>query len=83
MDVRLRTFGGLEVEGLGSHRLGSRKARTLLKLLALARGRPVGVEHLIDCLAGRGGGAGATGKTIEGARQSAAGNSGSRARATN
>lgn len=32
------------------HRLGPRKARTLLKILALARGRPVTVDHLIDCL---------------------------------
>jgi DNA-binding SARP family transcriptional activator len=38
------------VEGVEAHRLGARKARTLLKVLALARGRPVSVDRLVDCL---------------------------------
>jgi DNA-binding SARP family transcriptional activator len=50
MDVRVRVLGEFEVEGCASHQLGSRKARTLLKLLALARGRPVAVDRLIECL---------------------------------
>ena len=50
MDVRVRVLGGFEVEGLTRHQLGSRKARTLLKLLALARARPVAIDHLIECL---------------------------------
>src|SRR5437879_13658597 len=50
LDVRVRVLGGFEVEGLTRHQLGSRKARTLLKLLALARARPVAIDHLIECL---------------------------------
>jgi DNA-binding SARP family transcriptional activator len=50
MDVRVRVLGGFEVEGLAPHHLGSRKARTLLKVLALARGRPVAVDELIERL---------------------------------
>jgi DNA-binding SARP family transcriptional activator len=49
MDVCVRVLGGFEIEGVDPHRLGSRKARTLLKVLTLARGRPVSVDHLIDC----------------------------------
>jgi DNA-binding SARP family transcriptional activator len=50
MDLRVRVLGGFEIEGIDSHRLGSRKARTLLKVLAVARGRPVSVDRLIDVL---------------------------------
>ena len=50
MDVRVHVLGEFEVEGFGAGQLGSRKARTLLKVLALARGKPVTVDHLIDCL---------------------------------
>ena len=50
--VRLRLLGGFEVEGLAAHRLGTRKARTLLMRLALARGRPVVAGELIDVLWG-------------------------------
>jgi DNA-binding SARP family transcriptional activator len=50
VDLRLRVLGGFEVEGIGPHRLGNRKARRLLKVLTLARGRAVSVDHLIDAL---------------------------------
>jgi hypothetical protein len=48
--LRIRLLGGFDVEGRGSHGLGSRKARTLLKVLALAEGRPVSTDQLIDAL---------------------------------
>lgn len=48
--LRVRLLGPFEVEGLEPHRLGPRKARTLLKMLALARGKPVTADYLIDCL---------------------------------
>jgi len=38
------------VDGVPERELGSRKARTLLKVLALARGAPVGVDRLADVL---------------------------------
>ncbi|MEJ7583267.1 MAG: BTAD domain-containing putative transcriptional regulator [Acidimicrobiales bacterium] len=43
--LRIRLFGGLDVEGVSPTDLGSRKARTLVKVLALARGAvaPTGV----------------------------------------
>jgi len=50
VDVRVRVIGGFEVEGLDAPRLGSRKARTLLKMLALQRGRAVTVELLAERL---------------------------------
>src|SRR5579884_2619802 len=50
MDVRLRVLGEFGVDGVEPIRLGSRKARTLLKVLALARGRPVSVDRLVDVL---------------------------------
>ncbi len=50
MELRVRVLGGFEVEGIEPRRLGSRKARTLLKMLALARGRPVSADRLIDTL---------------------------------
>ncbi|HEY7938387.1 MAG TPA: BTAD domain-containing putative transcriptional regulator, partial [Acidimicrobiales bacterium] len=50
MDVRVRVIGGFEVEGLDAPRLGSRKARTLLKMLALERGRAVTAETLAERL---------------------------------
>jgi DNA-binding SARP family transcriptional activator/tetratricopeptide (TPR) repeat protein len=43
-------MGGFEIEGLEPGALGSRKARTLLKALALARGRPVAVDSLVEWL---------------------------------
>lgn len=48
--LRVRLFGALEIEGVESQRLGSRKARTLLKILALARGKPVAVDCLVERL---------------------------------
>jgi DNA-binding SARP family transcriptional activator/tetratricopeptide (TPR) repeat protein len=48
--LRVRTLGPFEIDGLSEHAVGSRKARTLLKVLALARGAPVSIEFLIDAL---------------------------------
>lgn len=48
--LKVRLLGPFEVEGLDPHRLGPPKARTLLKMLALARGKPVTADYLIDCL---------------------------------
>lgn len=48
--LRVRLLGGFEVEGVESVRLGSRKARRLLKLLALARGGAVSLDVLVAAL---------------------------------
>lgn len=48
--VRVRLMGRFEVEGIAERDLGSRKGRTLLKVLALARGRPVSVDLIADVL---------------------------------
>ncbi len=48
--LRVRIFGDLQAEGLDFAALGSRKQRTLLRLLALGRGEPVSVDRLTDCL---------------------------------
>src|SRR4051812_46726700 len=48
--LRARVLGEFVLEGVEPRRLGSRKARTLLKVLALARGRPVAVDALADCV---------------------------------
>ena len=48
--LRVRVLGGFDVDGIPAPRLGSRKGRTLLKVLALARGRPVPVDRLVDAL---------------------------------
>lgn len=48
--MRFRVLGGFGVEGITEHDLGSRKARTLLKVLVLARGSPVSVDALADVL---------------------------------
>jgi len=50
--MRVRLLGGLEVEGRVERDLGSRKARTLLKVLALGRGSPVSTDRLVDILWG-------------------------------
>src|SRR5438105_1321882 len=50
MDVRVRVLGEFEIEGLAQQQLGSRKARTLLKILTLGRGRPISVDQLIERL---------------------------------
>jgi DNA-binding SARP family transcriptional activator len=46
----VRVLGGFAVDGVPPGELGSRKARTLLKVLALARGAPVSVDRLADVL---------------------------------
>lgn len=46
----MHLLGGFEVEGVESRRFGSRKARTLLKVLALARGAAVSPDRLADHL---------------------------------
>src|SRR6266852_96071 len=51
-NLRLRLLGELQVEGCDAARLERRQLRTLVKILALGRGRPVGVDRLIDCLWG-------------------------------
>ncbi len=48
--LRVRLLGGLEVEGIDTRELGSRKARTLVKVLALARGAPVSPDAVVDAL---------------------------------
>ena len=45
--VRVRLLGGFVVEGLDEKALGTRKARLLLKRLAVATGRPVPADELI------------------------------------
>src|SRR6266545_3291731 len=50
--MRVRVLGGFAVDGITERQLGSRKARTLLKVLALARGAPVSVDRLADVLWG-------------------------------
>ncbi len=49
-DLRVRVLGGLEVEGFSPQQVGSRKARTLVKVLALAPGRAVPVATVVDAL---------------------------------
>ena len=51
-NVRLRILGDLQLEGCGTAQLGRRQVRTLLKVLALGHGRPVGVDRIVDCLWG-------------------------------
>ena len=51
-ELRIRLLGGLAVDGVPERDLGSRKARTLIKVLALARGKPVVVERIADVLWG-------------------------------
>jgi len=48
--LRVRLLGGLDVEGVDGRDLGSRKARTLVKLLALARGAPVSADAMVEAL---------------------------------
>jgi DNA-binding SARP family transcriptional activator len=48
----MRLSGGLEVAGLEPKDVGSRKARTLLAALAVARGHPVAVDVLAEVLWG-------------------------------
>lgn len=48
--LRVRVLGGLAVDGVPERALGSRKTRTVLKVLALARGAPVDVATLTDAV---------------------------------
>lgn len=50
--LSLRVLGGLDVEGVDLHSVGSRKARRLLRMLALAGGRVVSTADLVDALWG-------------------------------
>ena len=50
--LRIRLLGGLAVDDVPERDLGSRKARTLLKALALARGSSVPTDRLVDLLWG-------------------------------
>ncbi len=50
--LRIRVLGGLDVDGVAERDLGSRKARTLVKLLALARGVPVATDRIANVLWG-------------------------------
>ncbi|MGE0296116.1 ATP-binding protein [Pseudonocardia sp.] len=50
--MRTRLLGGLEVEGLRPTEIGSRKARTLVKVLALGRGAPVPAGRVVEALWG-------------------------------
>jgi DNA-binding SARP family transcriptional activator len=48
--LRVRVIGGLSVEGIAEHTLGSRKARLALRMLGIAQGRPVTIERLADVI---------------------------------
>ena len=50
VELKVSVLGGLHIQGVDKHALGSRKARTLIKVLAVARGQPVPVGRLVDCL---------------------------------
>ncbi len=50
--MQARVFGGLRVGGLTDAEVGSRKARTLLAVLLLARGAPVRADRLAEVLWG-------------------------------
>jgi DNA-binding SARP family transcriptional activator len=46
--LRVHLLGGFEIEGITEHRVGSRKARAIVKALALARGQAVQADTLLD-----------------------------------
>jgi DNA-binding SARP family transcriptional activator/tetratricopeptide (TPR) repeat protein len=48
--LRVRVINGLAVDGIGEREIGSRKARTALKALAIAGGRAVSVDSLTEVL---------------------------------
>jgi DNA-binding SARP family transcriptional activator len=50
--LRVRLLGGLDVEGVPAAAFGSRKARLLVKVLAVQRGRPVHADALAEALWG-------------------------------
>src|SRR6202043_3690307 len=48
--LRVHVIDTLRVEGFTEHELGSRKARTALRLLAIAARRPVSADRIADVL---------------------------------
>jgi DNA-binding SARP family transcriptional activator len=48
--LRVRLLGGLDIEGLDERTIGSRKARTLVRVLALSRGAPVMADAVVEAL---------------------------------
>jgi DNA-binding SARP family transcriptional activator len=50
--LRVHVLGDFEIEGISDHRVGSRKARVVLKALALARGQSVRAGTLLDLVWG-------------------------------
>jgi DNA-binding SARP family transcriptional activator len=50
VELRVRLLGGLVVEGRAASEVGSRKARTLLAALAVARGAALGTDVLAELL---------------------------------
>jgi DNA-binding SARP family transcriptional activator len=46
--LRVHLLGGLEIEGVPAMAVGSRKARAVLRRLAMARGAAVSVDELVD-----------------------------------
>src|SRR3954470_2310284 len=50
--LRVRVLGGFAVDGMATTAVGTRKARTLLKVLALGRGTAVPVDRIVDALWG-------------------------------
>ncbi|MDQ6747099.1 MAG: winged helix-turn-helix domain-containing protein [Candidatus Dormibacteraeota bacterium] len=50
--LRVRVLGDFEIEGISEHRVGSRKARAVLKALALARGQSVRADALMELVWG-------------------------------
>ena len=53
--LRVRVLGTFQVEGMDLRALRSRKARAVLKLLAMGRGRAVSLDRLVDGLWPNGG----------------------------
>lgn len=49
-ELRVRLLGEIDVDGVVPKALGSRKSRTLVKLLALGRGAAVSADRIVDVL---------------------------------
>ncbi|MGI8609423.1 MAG: AfsR/SARP family transcriptional regulator [Candidatus Dormibacteria bacterium] len=50
--LRVHLLGGFEIEGIPEHRVGSRKARAVVKALTLARGQAVRADTLLELVWG-------------------------------
>jgi DNA-binding SARP family transcriptional activator len=50
--LRVHVLGDFQIEGISDHRVGSRKARVVLKALALAQGQSVRTDTLVDLVWG-------------------------------